>query len=135
MRKIEIRRAAGGDFAAIQQLIGEWLNWEIDRAKAFSDALHDDNNVAIVAEVDGQVTGFLHLLFYTDILHGGINAHVLLLVVREEYRRRQIGRKLLDEAVKQAIKRGAIELHVDTTFREAEKQKNSTEIMASKTTG
>jgi ribosomal protein S18 acetylase RimI-like enzyme len=41
--------------------------------------------------------------------------------VKEEYRRKHIGKKLLDEAVKQAIKRGAIEMHVDTTFEEAAK--------------
>lgn len=46
---------------------------------------------------------------------------MLLLFVKEEYRRKQIGKRLLDEAVKQAIKRGAIEMHVDTAFEEAAK--------------
>jgi ribosomal protein S18 acetylase RimI-like enzyme len=121
MQKVKIRRAVKGDFETIQDLIFEWLKWEIERTKAFFGVLSDENHVVLVAEVNGKVVGFLHLLFYTDILHGGINSHVLLVFVKEEYRRKHIGKKLLDEAVKQAIKRGAIEMHVDTTFEEAAK--------------
>ncbi|MEM3597049.1 MAG: GNAT family N-acetyltransferase [Candidatus Bathyarchaeia archaeon] len=121
MQEVKIRRAVEGDAKSIQELIVEWLKWEIERTTAFVDVLRDDNHVVLVAEVDGQIAGFLHLLFYTDILHGGLNSHVLLLFVKAKYRGKQIGRKLLDEAVKQAIRRGAIEMHVDTTFEEAAK--------------
>lgn len=121
MQKVKIRRALEGDAGAVQDLIVEWLKWKIERTKAFVDALNDDNHIVLIAEVNGQIAGFLQLLFYTDILHGGLNAHVLLLLVKVEYRGKQIGKKLLDEAVKQAIERGAIEMHVDTTFEEAAK--------------
>ncbi|MEM3577271.1 MAG: GNAT family N-acetyltransferase [Candidatus Bathyarchaeia archaeon] len=119
MQEVKIRRAVEEDVKAIQELIVEWLKWEIERAKAFFDVLHDDNHIVLVAEADGQIAGFLHLLFYIDILHGGLNSHVLLLFVKEEYRGKQVGKKLLDEAVKQAIERGAIEMHVDTIFEDA----------------
>jgi GNAT superfamily N-acetyltransferase len=121
MLQAKIRRANDGDFKAINDMIIEWLKWKIERAKTFFDVLRDSDHLVLVAEVEGQTVGMLHLLFYLDILHGGINAHVLLLFVKEEYRGGQIGKKLLDEAVKQAVKKGVIEIHADTIYEDAAK--------------
>lgn len=55
------------------------------------------------------------MLFYLDIVHGGLNSHILLLYVREGYREKGIGRALLNEAVK------VVEMHADTIFEDAAK--------------
>ncbi|MGQ9641122.1 MAG: GNAT family N-acetyltransferase [Candidatus Bathycorpusculaceae bacterium] len=121
MQEIKIRPATNEDFKAIGDMIVGWLKWKIERAKTFPEVLRDSHHLVLVAELNGQIVGMLHLLFYLDILHGGINSHVLLLFVREEFRRRRIGKRLLDEAVRQAVKRGVVEMHIDTTFEEAAK--------------
>ena len=121
MLEAKIRQENKADFKAINDIIVEWLKWNIERAKTFFDVLRIRDHLVLVAEVEGHIIGVLHLLFYRDILHGGINTHVLLLYVREEYRGKQIGKKLLDEAIKQAAKRGVIEMHVDTNYEDAAK--------------
>ncbi len=61
------------------------------------------------------------MLFYLDIVHGGLNSHILLLYVREGYREKGIGRALLNEAVKHAVERRVVEMHADTIFEDAAK--------------
>lgn len=121
MLEAKIRLANEGDFKAVNEMIVEWLKWEIERAETFFNVLRDSNHLVLVAEVNGQIVGILHMLFYRDILHGGLNSHVLLFLVHENYRKKQIGKKLLEETVNQAVKREVIEMHVDTTSEEAAK--------------
>ena len=121
MLEAKIRQANDGDFKVINDMIVEWLKWKIERAETFYNVLQDSNHLVLVAEVDRRIVGILHMLFYLDILHGGLNSHVLLFLVHREYRKKQIGQKLLGEAVRQAVKRGVIEMHADTIYEDAAK--------------
>jgi GNAT superfamily N-acetyltransferase len=121
MQEVKIRPAKDDDFKAIENMIVGWLKWKIERANTFFDVLRDGDHLVLVAELNGQIVGMLHLLFYLDILHGGVNSHALLFFVKEKYRKRRIGKRLLDEAVKQAVKRGVVEMHVDTIYEDAAK--------------
>jgi ribosomal protein S18 acetylase RimI-like enzyme len=118
---VKVRLAKGDDAKIIEDEITEWLRWECERTETFLKALENRNHLILVAEAEGQIVGVLHLLFYLDILHGGLNCHIILLFVKEGYRGRGIGKKLIDEAVKHADKRRVIEMHVDTTFEDAAK--------------
>jgi ribosomal protein S18 acetylase RimI-like enzyme len=48
-------------------------------------------------------------------------SHIDFLLVDKEYRSRGVGSKLLHAAIKNAKKRGVMEMHVDTIFEEAAK--------------
>ena len=115
-----IRLARKEDAGAIDELIFKWLDWQCPkRVETFLKVLDDKNHMVLVAEVNEQTVGVLHMLFYSDILHGALNAHIVLLLVKQGYRGKGIGRKLLDEAVKRARERDVAEMHVDTTFDQA----------------
>ncbi|MGB9714082.1 MAG: GNAT family N-acetyltransferase [Candidatus Bathyarchaeales archaeon] len=121
MQEVKIRPAKDDDFKAIEDMIVRWLKWKIERKRTFHDVLRDSDHLVLVAEVEGQLVGLLHLLFYLDVLHGGINSHILLFFVKGEYQKRRIGKRLLDEAVRQAVERGVVEMHVDTIYEDAAK--------------
>ena len=119
MKGLKIRKARKEDAMAIDKMVFDWLKWERKRVETILEILEDINHVILAAELNGQIVGVLHMLFYLDILHGTLNCHVNLLLVKQGYRGKGIGKELLDKAVKQAKKRGAIEMHVDTVFSDA----------------
>jgi ribosomal protein S18 acetylase RimI-like enzyme len=119
--QVKIRLAGEEDAEPVENMVGDWLKWSIERAGTFRKALGEKDHLILIAEVGDQIAGVLHMLFYLDIVHGGLNSHILLLYVREGYRGKGIGRALLNEAVKHAVERGAAEMHVDTIFEDAAK--------------
>jgi ADP-ribose pyrophosphatase YjhB (NUDIX family)/GNAT superfamily N-acetyltransferase len=67
----------------------------------------------LVAEVDGDVVGFLALSFASTL--SGLRALINDLAVRPSHRRQGIGAALLEAAVQRAHRRGATHLLVDTS--------------------
>ncbi len=127
MYKNETRLARKKDARAIEDMILEWSKpqwpkWQPERAKTILEVLGDGkNHLVLVAETSDEIVGVLHLVFYLDILQGSLNSHVNFLLVKEGRRGKGIGSSLLDDAVRKARKRGAIEMHVDTIFEDAAK--------------
>ena len=78
-------------------------------AQRFRESLSMD---VLVAEVDGQVVGFLALSFIPVI--SGLRALANDLAVDPAYRRQGIGAALVEAAVQRADRRGATHLLVDT---------------------
>jgi N-acetylglutamate synthase-like GNAT family acetyltransferase len=109
-----IRPAKGEDAKAIEDMIYRWMHWQLDRVETIRRAIKDENHDIIVAEMDGKIVGVLHQIFHLDILHAGLNSHIILLLVDEEYRGRGVGAKLLKTAIEKAKEKGALEAHVDT---------------------
>ena len=112
----------------IDNLISEWTKpqWPAfqpeNRAKTLAEALSNKKNHLILAYEDStEILGVLHLIFYWDILLGARNCHLNFLLVKEGYRDRGIGSALLNEAIRNARKKGAAEMHVDTKFEDAVK--------------
>jgi len=79
-------------------------------AQRFRESLAMD---VLVAEVDGEVVGFLVLSFVPAI--SGLRALIDDLAVDPTYRRQGIGAALVEAAVQQADRRGATHLLVDTS--------------------
>jgi GNAT superfamily N-acetyltransferase len=126
MHRPRTRLARKEDAKIIEDMIyewtkGQWPTWQRERVKTILKALEDKNHLILVSEINGEIAGVLHLIFYSDILLGSLNCHVNFLLVKEGCRRKGIGFSLLDEAVKQARRRGANEMHVDTIFEDAAK--------------
>ncbi|MEM3648085.1 MAG: GNAT family N-acetyltransferase [Thermoproteota archaeon] len=121
MPEVKIRLAEEEDAEPVGNMVGDWLKWRIERAGTFREALREKDHLILIAEASAQIVGVLHMLFYLDIVHGGLNSYILLLYVREGHRGKGIGRALLNEALKHAVERGAVEMHVDTIFEDAAK--------------
>jgi len=79
-------------------------------AQRFRESLTMD---VLVAEIDGQVVGFLALSFVPVL--SGLRALIDDLAVDPAYRRQGIGAALVEAAIQQADRRGATSLLVDTS--------------------
>lgn len=109
-----LRRAEARDYADIDALAAILVGFTADRHTSFERVLADPSHHLIVAEADGTVVGFAHLVGYEDLSHGKPAAELLALVVREDMRRRGIGTALVHEVRRIAAASGAGELHVNT---------------------
>jgi GNAT superfamily N-acetyltransferase len=124
MQEPTIRVATKEEARAIEDMISEWSkeqwsSWQVERVNTILQALEDKNHLILVSTSAKEIIGVLHLIFYSDVVTGSLNSHLNFLLVKKEYRKRGIGRSLLDEAVRQARKRGVNEMHVDTMFEDA----------------
>lgn len=68
----------------------------------------------LVAVVDGEVAGFISLVFYRTFFHEGGTALINELVVKKERRGLGIGQRLVAAAKEAALARGMDELEVGT---------------------
>lgn len=75
----------------------------------------------IVAELNDDIIGVLHMIFYPNILLGGYDSQVSFLLVDKGHRRKGVGSMLLKKAIDRAKEKGTLEMHVDTIYPEAER--------------
>ena len=76
--------------------------------KAFDEIERDSNHELIVAEMDGEVVGSLHLMFLPSISYqGGMRAQVESVRVDSRLRGRGIGSELMKWAIARAKERDA----------------------------
>jgi len=76
--------------------------------KAFEQIDRDVNHELIVAELDGDVIGTLHLIFIPSISYqGGLRAQIESVRVDGKYRGQGIGSDMMRWAIERAQKRGA----------------------------
>ena len=76
--------------------------------KAFEVIDHDPNHELIVAEMDGEVIGTLHLMFLPSISYqGGLRAQIESVRVDGKYRGRGIGGEMMKWAIERARGRAA----------------------------
>jgi ribosomal protein S18 acetylase RimI-like enzyme len=79
--------------------------------------LADENTGLFVAEVEGQVAGFVHVLICdtppSPVLVPRHRAFVDSLAVRQELRRHGVGRALMDHAHRWAIAKGAADVELN----------------------
>ena len=76
--------------------------------KAFAEIESDSNHELIVAEMDGDVIGTLHLMFLPSVSYqGGLRAQVESVRVDGKYRGQGIGKEMMKWAVERARERDA----------------------------
>ena len=113
-----IRQATPGDAAAVARLNEDFNEVRTDvatMAARIAQCLLTER--ILLAELDGLAVGFLSLWLFPVICAPDPYAEVAELFVEEAYRRRGIGRALLEEAIEIARSEGAAELKVVTGFR------------------
>lgn len=115
---IQIRRGTIGDEDQISELMQELLgNPVADRKVHLKEALTSERYIPIVAECDGGIMGFLDLWHFPDVGHGAALGIIMNFIVREKFRNRGVGGKLLEEACRIAEELKLHELHVWTDFK------------------
>lgn len=113
-----IRQATPDDAAAVARLNEDFneVRTDIDTMAARLERCITTERI-LLAEIDGLAVGFLSLWLFPVICAPDPYAEVAELFVEEAYRRRGIGRALLEEAIEIARSEGAAELKVVTGFR------------------
>lgn len=118
MKRVEFRTAERKDLPSIVRLLAE--DELGNRRERYEDPLpgsyfeafelieNDPNHELIVAELNGEVIGTLHLMFLPSISYrGGLRAQVESVRVEGRYRDRGIGSEMVKWVVERARGRGA----------------------------
>ena len=113
-----IRNATAEDLPAIVRLLADdELGSQRERYTnplpqsyyaAFEQIVSEHNHQLIVAELDGEVIGTLHLMLLPSIsFEGGLRAQVESVRVDKECRNRGFGRQMMEWTIERARERGA----------------------------
>jgi ribosomal protein S18 acetylase RimI-like enzyme len=98
--------ADAADFVPLNREFNDQPKVTVEQAAAHLAAGSDVETV-LVAEVDVRVVGFACLQMRRSICYHQVWAEITELYVQEAYRRRGVGRKLMELAEQHARKRGA----------------------------
>ncbi len=117
--KITIRFANDMDFQDLIVLAEEFMPEEASkkkRAKMLKQALTNPNYELLVADLEGEIVGFIDYWLTHDFIHGAKLSYIHNLYVRSEHRRKGVASKLLKEVMRNAQRTGVSEIHVTTRF-------------------
>ncbi|NLM37332.1 MAG: GNAT family N-acetyltransferase [Firmicutes bacterium] len=119
-----IREAVPEDCPSLTKLAGQ-LGYQAELSQMkprLLDLFRRDEHKVLVAEVDGEIAGWVHA-FLNRPLHKDTTVEIAGLVVDQKYRRMGIGKRLLDAAEEWAKDRGCNQVTlVSNITREAAHQ-------------
>jgi len=136
MSSICIRKAKESDLPLIKKLITDLIDVLNDRKgvsintalKNVKDLLNDNNSHILVAEVNGDVIGFINFTIRRTILHSAPSGLIDELVIAKTHRGKGIGRLLLQAAIKKCKGLGCCEVEVSTEFSNTNARKFYKEV-------
>ncbi len=105
--EVIIREAAAEDLLSIYQLICEMEETSLPEETfscGYETISTDQNHTILVAELDGQVIGMIHIRMEFQLHHAAKIAEIMELAVQEDFRSQGIGRQLLTSSVQIAKK-------------------------------
>ncbi len=112
---LTIRKALMPDAPKVDALLSEWLDWRPSsgRLKSVRRAITDGE--LVVAEHGSRIIGFIHRILHEDIVDGAPNSFISAFYVSPEYRGKGVGTLLLEEAIAESLKQGAVGVETSTT--------------------
>lgn len=119
VKSTKIRFANEKDLLSLAILAEEFMPKEADdtkRVNVLKQALRNPDYEVLVAELDGEIVGFIDQWVMQDFTHGAKHSYIHNLYVSSKHRRKGVASKLLREAMKNAKNRGVSEIHVTTRF-------------------
>ncbi len=123
MSNFKIRRADENDVSRLMSLAEEFMHEaakDEERSSFLESALKDSDYELWIAEVYGEIIGFIDLWTIHDFCHGGKLSYIQNLYVAPKYRRMGVGGRLLQKIIERAKEMGALEIHVVTAFDNAQ---------------
>lgn len=119
MKGLKIRLVNEKDLLSLVVLAGEFMPGEAtaeERISVLEHALENPDYELMVAELDGEIFGFVDQWIIHDFCHGGKLSYIQNLYVAPRYRKKGIGSKLLRRIINTAKKKGVLEIHMVTGF-------------------
>jgi ribosomal protein S18 acetylase RimI-like enzyme len=115
---VNVRQSTIEDIDQVSELMQELLGDPIfGRENIFKKSLSSKNYIPLVAEINGNIVGFLDIWHFPDVGHGAKLGVIENFIVTERHRKMGVGGKLLEESIKIARKEKFHELHVWTEFK------------------
>jgi len=115
--RIRIRQATKKDILTISKALTKWLEWKVPRESSIKRAV--ENKELLVADREGAVIGFIHCVMHEDVIDGGLNAFITCFYVAPEFRNQRIGSLLLERAIDDAVRKGAVGIETSTASPDA----------------
>lgn len=120
--KIETCRSS--DFSAVLELLRQlWPTKTIDPEavqKVFDRALESNNQVYLCARIKDKLIGFASLTIKNNLWQEGALGHIDELVIDNAFRKRGIGKALLQGLIVTAQKKGCRRIELDSAFHRKE---------------
>lgn len=113
-----IRQATPADATAVARLNKDFNDVDtdpIEMATRIARCIATER--IFLAEIDGLAIGFLSLWLFPMVCYASPYAEIAELFVEEGYRRRGVGRALIEQAIETARREGATEIKLNTGFR------------------
>lgn len=122
MTDILIREAMKSDLQTIEKLMAELIEVIEDTegidiklvGENCRDLLSDANSYFLVAEIEGEVAGFINFTTRKTILHSGPSGLIDELIITKKYRGKGIGKRLVLAAIERCKQLGCCEVEVST---------------------
>ncbi|MFH1750339.1 MAG: GNAT family N-acetyltransferase [Candidatus Micrarchaeota archaeon] len=117
---VEIRVATMDDFEGILPLFGQ-LQPKIPLEKGkirtfFQEMLASPNHMAWIANLDGEIVGYMDVVFRAYHFAFGFTARIETTIVDDEHRRKGVATLLLKECEKEAANRGCRIIELDSAM-------------------
>ena len=116
MKGLKIQKPKKEDFDEIFELLKQlWPKTRFNKTlvkRIFTKTLVSGEKEYLVAKYEGEVLGFFTMTIRYDLEMQGKDCYAEGLVIREDYRGRGIGKKMLQEAVRRAKKKGCIHFNL-----------------------
>ena len=119
MSSFRVRQADERDITVLLVLAEKFMPEEAPREKRIEilrHALKNPGYELLVAELDGEIAGFIDQWVIHDFAHGAKLSYIQNLYVTSKHRRKGVGNRLLREIIKSARNKGVLEIHVVTEF-------------------
>lgn len=109
------RKAIFNDCDAVYNLICDMEKTELPKggfSEIFNEQLSDNHYYCLICEIDDRIVGVLNLRFENQLHHAAKIAEIMEFVVDENYRNKEIGRKIFSRACDIAKENGCIQIEV-----------------------
>lgn len=116
---LRVRRADESDISVLSVFAEQFMPEEATREKRIEilrQALENPDYELLVAEVEGEIVGFVDQWIIYDFAHGAKLSYIQNLYVTSKHRRKGVGDRLLQETIRSAENKGVLEIHVVTEF-------------------